>query len=132
LTYAQAAGQPIADLVDRARFAFPGEAELIQSIINELSKFTRENWPPGAAQRFGNTKTHGVVRGEFTVLPDLPDHLRHGLFAEPATYRSWVRFSGPGPYAPPDIDDYGQCSVAIKVMGIPGQSSWRTSSTPRT
>jgi hypothetical protein len=96
------------------------EAALIQSIIDELRAFTRENWLPGAAQRFGNTKTHGVVRGELTVLPDLPVHLRHGLFAEPATYRAWVRFSGPGPYAPPDIDDYGQCSVGIKVMGVPG------------
>ena len=75
----------------------PGEEELIQAIIDELSKFTRENWLPGMAQRFGNTKTHGVLRGELTVLPDLPEHLRHGLFAEPATYRSWVRFSGPGP-----------------------------------
>jgi hypothetical protein len=98
----------------------PGEEEMIQAIINELSKFTRENWLPGMAQRFGNTKTHGVLRGELTVLPDLPEHLRHGLFAEPATYRCWVRFSGPGPYAPPDIDDYGQCSVGIKVMGVPG------------
>ena len=38
-----------------------------------------------------------------------------------------MRFSGPGPYAPPDIEDYGQCSVGIKVMGVPGPSSWRTS-----
>jgi hypothetical protein len=98
----------------------PGEEELIQAIIDELSGFTRENWLPGAAQRFGNTKTHGVLRGQLTVLPDLPSRLRHGLFAEPATYRAWVRFSGPGPYAPPDIDDYGQCSVGIKVVGVPG------------
>src|SRR5262249_43316043 len=80
----------------------------------------RENWPPGGAQRFGNTKTFGVLRGEFSVLPDLPDHLRRGLFAEAATYPAWVRFSGPGPYAPPDIEDLGQCSVGIKVMGVPG------------
>ena len=98
----------------------PGEEQLIQAIIDELRRFTRENWLPGAAQRFGNTKTHGVVRGEFTVMPGLPGNLRHGLFAEPGTYKAWVRFSGPGPYAPPDIDDYGQCSVGIKVMGVPG------------
>ena len=61
-----------------------------------------------------------MLRGEFTVLPDLPDQLRHGLFAEPRTYPAWVRFSGPGPYAPPDLEDLGQCSVAIKVMGVPG------------
>ena len=60
------------------------------------------------------------MRGEFTVLPGLPDNLRRGLFAEAGTYPAWVRFSGPGPYAPPDIEDFGQCSVGIKVMGVPG------------
>lgn len=97
-----------------------GEEELTDRIIDELSKFTRENWLPGAAQRFGNTKTYGVVRATFTVLPDLPERLRHGLFAEPGEYPAWVRFSGPGPYAPPDLEDLGQCSVAIKVMGVEG------------
>ncbi|HSV65725.1 MAG TPA: catalase family protein [Mycobacteriales bacterium] len=98
----------------------PDEERYIREIIEELAKFTRENWLPGSAQRFGNTKTFGVLRGELTVLPDLPDHLRHGLFAEPRSYPAYVRFSGPGPYAPPDLEDLGQCSVAIKVMGVPG------------
>jgi hypothetical protein len=98
----------------------PGEERYLQDIIDELTKFTRENWLPGSAQRFGNTKTLGVVRGQFIVLSDLPAKLRHGLFAAPRTYPAWVRFSGPGPYAPPDLEDLGQCSVAIKVMGVPG------------
>jgi hypothetical protein len=97
------------------------EEELTQQIIDEISAFTRENWLPGSAQRFGNTKTFGVLRGRFAVLDDLPPHLRHGLFAEPGTYPAWVRFSGPGPYAPPDLEDFGQCSVGIKVMGVPGE-----------
>lgn len=98
----------------------PDEDRYVREVIDELTKFTRENWLPGAAQRFGNTKTYGVLRGELTVLPDLPEHLRRGLFAEPRTFPAWVRFAGPGPYAPPDIEDYGQCSVGIKVMGVPG------------
>jgi hypothetical protein len=98
----------------------PDEECYTRQVIDELAKFTRENWLPGSAQRFGNTKTFGVLRGEFTVLPDLPDRVRHGLFAEPRTYPAWVRFSGPGPYAPPDLEDLGQCSVGIKVMGVPG------------
>ena len=98
----------------------PDEESYIQAIIEELKAFTRENWLPGSAQRFGNTKTFGVVRGEFTVLPDVPAELRRGLFAEPGIYPAWVRFSGPGPYAPPDLEDLGQCSVAIKVMGVDG------------
>ena len=98
----------------------PGEEQYTRDIISELAKFTQENWLPGGAQRFGNTKTFGVLRAEFMVLPDLSPRLRHGLFAEPGTYPAWVRFSGPGPYAPPDIEDFGQCSVGIKVMGVPG------------
>ena len=96
------------------------EEELTQQVIDEISAFTRENWLPGGAQRFGNTKTFGVLRAEFTVPGDLPAHLRHGLFAQPGTYPAYVRFSGPGPLAPPDLEDLGQCSVAIKVMGVPG------------
>lgn len=98
----------------------PDEERSTRAIIDEIAKFTRENWLPGAAQRFGNTKTFGVVRAELTVLPDLPENLRHGVFAEPRTYRAWVRFSGPGPYAPPDLEDYGQCSVGIKLLDVPG------------
>lgn len=98
----------------------PDEDRYTRAIVEELTKFTRENWLPGSAQRFGNTKTFGVLRGEFTVLPDLSRHLSHGVFAEPRTYPAWVRFSGPGPYAPPDLEDLGQCSVAIKLMGVEG------------
>ena len=98
----------------------PNEEQYIQSIIDELKAFTRENWAPGAAQRFGNTKTFGVLRAEFTVLDGLPEHTRRGLFVSPATYPAWVRFSGPGPYWPSDLNDLGQCSVAIKVMGVAG------------
>lgn len=100
--------------------ALPDEERLTREIIGEISAFTRENWLPGGAQRFGNTKTFGVVRAEFTVLADLPEHLGRGLFAAPHTYPAWVRFSGPGPYAPPDVEDLGQCSVGIKVAGVPG------------
>ncbi len=98
----------------------PDEERYTRAIIDELAKFTRENWLPGSAQRFGNTKTLGVVRGEFQVLPGLPAHLSRGVFAEPRTYQAWVRFSGPGPYAPPDLEDLGQCSVAIKLLGVDG------------
>jgi hypothetical protein len=31
-----------------------------------------------------------------------------------------VRFSGPGPYITPDIDDVGFMSISIKLLGVPG------------
>ena len=77
-------------------------------------------WKPGGFERGGNTKTHGIVRGEFIVHDGLPPQFRHGIFAKPQTFRAWVRFSGPGPYVTPDIDDVGFMSISIKLMGVPG------------
>jgi hypothetical protein len=85
-----------------------------------MSSYTRVHYRPGHAQRAGNTKTHGVVRGRFIVADDIPDALRHGLFATPGDYPAWVRFAGPGPDSPPDIEDVGVLSFGIKVMGVPG------------
>jgi len=92
----------------------------LQSIIDTFSEQMRRLWQAGDFQRGGNTKTHGIVRAEFVVRNDLPEHMRRGIFAEPRTYRAWVRFSGPGPYITPDIDDVGFMSISVKLMGIPG------------
>ncbi len=80
----------------------------------------RKLWKPGGMERGGNTKTHGIVRGEFIVHDNLPAQFRHGIYAQPQTFRAWVRFSGPGPYITPDIDDVGFMSISIKLMGVPG------------
>jgi hypothetical protein len=98
----------------------PGEEEWLDSIISSFQAQMRLLWKPGGFERGGNTKTHGIVRGEFTVHDNLPAELRHGIYAEPRTYRAWVRFSGPGPYITPDIEDVGFMSISIKLMGVPG------------
>ena len=97
-----------------------GEEALVAGIIADMSRYLRTNYAPGAAQRGGNTKTHGVVRGELVIHDGLPARLRHGLFEQPARYPAWVRFGGPGPALPPDIDDVGVLSIGVKVMSVPG------------
>ena len=98
----------------------PDEDAFVDAIIASFDKQMRALWKPGRFERGGNTKTHGIVRGEFIVHDGLPAELRHGIYAEPRTYRAWVRFSGPGPYITPDIDDVGFMSISIKLMGVPG------------
>ena len=98
----------------------PGEEAFLDSIINSFQEQMKLLWKPGRYERGGNTKTHGIVRAEFIVHDNLPTELRHGIFAQPKTYRAWVRFSGPGPYITPDIDDVGFMSISIKLMGVPG------------
>ena len=98
----------------------PGEEEFVDSIIATFRQQTSQLWRPKGFERGGNTKTHGIVRAEFTVHDGLPPQFRHGVFAEPRTFRAWVRFAGPGPYITPDIDDVGFMSIAIKLLGVPG------------
>jgi hypothetical protein len=98
----------------------PGEEAHLESIIATMAAQMRNHFPPGRFLRGGNTKTHGLLRATFTVRDDLPPHLRKGLFAEPRSYPAWVRYSGPGPVAPADIDDVGFVSMSVKVMGVPG------------
>ena len=98
----------------------PDEEASLQSIIDTFKAQMSGLWKPGGFERGGNTKTHGIVRAEFIVHDGLPPRFRHGIFAQPKTYRAWVRFSGPGPYVTPDIDDVGFMSISIKLMGVPG------------
>jgi hypothetical protein len=100
--------------------ALPGEEEFVDSIIATFRAQMSGLWKPGGFERGGNTKTHGIVRGEFTVREGLPPQYRHGIFAAPRSYRAWVRFAGPGPYITPDIDDVGFMSIALKLLGVPG------------
>ncbi|MBS0452364.1 MAG: hypothetical protein JSS14_13730 [Proteobacteria bacterium] len=90
------------------------------SIVASFTQQMRDLWKPGGYERGGNTKTQGIVRGEFIVHDGLPEHMRRGIYARPQTFRCWVRFSGPGPYITPDIDDVGFMSISIKLMGVPG------------
>ena len=96
------------------------EEEFVDSIIQSFTAQMNLLWKPGRFERGGNTKTHGIVRGEFIVHDNLPQELRRGIYAQPSTFPAWVRFSGPGPYITPDIDDVGFMSIGIKLMRVPG------------
>lgn len=99
----------------------PGEEHITGEIVELMTHFLQRTYPPPEhAERAGNTKTYGVVRGELTVRDDVPPELRHGLFSEPVQYPAWVRFSGPGPFTPPDMRDNAIMSLSAKVMGVPG------------
>src|SRR5947209_9037583 len=56
------------------------EDESLDTIIAEMERHLDLDFTPGNYERAGNTKTHGLVRATFTVLPGLPDNLRHGVF----------------------------------------------------
>jgi len=99
---------------------FPWEEEALDEIIQLMADQMRGHFKPGHFERGGNTKTHGLVRATVTVRDDLPEHMRRGIFAEQRSFPAYIRFSGPGPEAPADIQDVGFGSMAIKLMDVPG------------
>ncbi|WP_377155090.1 hypothetical protein ACFJIX_23520 [Roseateles sp. UC29_93] len=99
----------------------PFEAEAVDEIVATMGDYLASHYRGIPCQRAGNTKTHGVVRAELEVRDDVPEALRHGILAEPSRrFPAWVRFGGPGPDSPPDIDDVGVLSIGVKLMGVPG------------
>jgi len=99
----------------------PDEEESLDKIIDLMADQMRGHFKPGAYERGGNTKTHGILRATVTIRDDLPENCRKGIFANPRSYPAYVRYSGPGPDVPADIRDVGFVSMAVKLMSVPGE-----------
>lgn len=69
--------------------------------------------------RDAHAKGHGLLRGELTVYPDLPDELRQGLFAEPSSYPVVARLSSTAGAMRSD-QTKGIRGLGIKVIGVSG------------
>ncbi len=79
------------------------------------------------SKKYGNgralhRKQITAAKGSLKVLADLPDFARHGLFAKPGTFETWVRLSNGGldraPDRMPDIRGF-----ALHVLGVKGDSA---------
>ena len=99
----------------------PDEEESLDKIVDLMADQMRGRFKPGKYERGGNTKTHGVLHATVTIRDDLPEHCRKGVFANPRSYPAYVRYSGPGPNVPADIQDVGFLSMAVKLMDVPGK-----------
>jgi hypothetical protein len=99
---------------------FPYEEESLDEIIQLMANQMRGRFKAGKYERGGNTKTHGLVRATVTVRDDLPEHMRKGIFTTQRSYPAYVRYSGPGPDVPNDIQDVGFGSMSMKIMDVPG------------
>jgi len=96
------------------------EAKVINDLITSLKGQLEEKYTDGQrTKRDAHPKQHGLVRAEFTVFDDIPDNLKVGVFAEPETYKAYVRYSNGSPDKP-DINKDTR-GMAIKLMGVPGE-----------
>ena len=97
------------------------EGETIDALAHEFLKIADITFRDGGhAIRPVHAKSHGFLRGELIVPPDLPPMLAQGLFAKAATYPVYMRFSTtPGDILPDDVST--PRGLAIKVVGVDGE-----------
>ena len=100
----------------------PDEAALVAEMIDILRHKMQGDYPAGGTLRDAHPKTTGVLRGKFSVEAGLPDWLRVGVFARPATFDCWIRTSNssgkPQSDAIPDAR-----GLAIKLLAARGSAA---------
>jgi len=99
----------------------PAEDALIETIVRSLRR--NNEWAAEKykhAVRDAHAKGLGVMRGELTVYPNLPDFLRQGLFSTPGTYPVIIRLSSTAGAIRSD-QICGVRGMAIKVLGVSGE-----------
>lgn len=95
------------------------EAQLTASIEKVMRQMLEKTYAPEATRRDAHPKHLGLLEGRFAVSPDLPPELRVGLFAEPRTYRAWIRTSSAS--SRPQSDAHKDLrGFAIKLLDVDG------------
>jgi len=92
------------------------DEDIAAEIVELQKKILDRDYPnPKDTLRDAHPKTLALVKAEFTILPDVPEELRVGLFANVgAVYPCWVRFSSANP--PPKSDllpDKRGCAIKL-------------------
>jgi hypothetical protein len=99
----------------------PDEAEVTELIVASMGRVNQKIFDKHRhALRDAHAKSHGVLKGELEVYPDLPQHLRQGIFAMPKRYAVIARLST----APGDLQSDripALFGMAIKVLGVTGK-----------
>jgi hypothetical protein len=98
----------------------PNEAETTRELVDTLKKINSITF---SDEKHGlrpvHAKSHGLLRGELTVLDGLPPELAQGLFAQPQKLPVVMRFST----VPGDLLDDKVSTprgLAIKIIGVDG------------
>jgi hypothetical protein len=98
------------------------EDSAIQQIVRKVEESVRADARNCQAHRDAHPKSHGCVRAKFSVLHNLPDEVRFGIFKEFRDYPSWIRYSNASGKV--QDDSVGDArGMTIKLMGVEGSES---------
>lgn len=97
----------------------PDEAEVTARFVAFLKAATDKRRGGGVRSRFNQARATACVDAELTVLDGLAAGHRVGLFAQPRTYKCWIRFANATSQSDTDKDTRG---MAIKVLDVTGDN----------
>lgn len=102
-----------------------GERASIDQLVAEMNQrieiITLRERRDGVVPRFNQPKTVACVEGKFRVHDDIPQTLRHGIFAKPASYPSFLRFANATKDDDSEKDIRG---LSIRLSGVEGPVLW--------
>ncbi|WP_299987726.1 hypothetical protein [uncultured Ruegeria sp.] len=94
---------------------YTSSSDVVDDVIDQNLEAVAQ-WK-GRRLRAQHGRSHGCVTATFTIRDKLPERLRHGLFAQPATYTAAVRFSNGAHLDDRKTDAHG---MAVKLFDVPG------------
>lgn len=98
----------------------PNEDQQIQEVVDSMARVNKlkfEKYRHGI--RDAHAKSHGILKGELVINPDLPEYLVQGVFKEAKTYPVIIRLStAPGAIMPDEQPTFR--GMAIKIIGVEG------------
>src|SRR5262245_49872110 len=95
------------------------EPDVVGAFIEFLKAASIKRHPTGTMPRFNQGRHAGCVQAEFTVLDNLPTHLRIGLFARSHTYPAWIRFANANSATDREKDVRG---MSISLSDVAGEN----------
>jgi catalase len=97
----------------------PDETAVTSEFIAFLKAASVRRAAKGPLRRFNQGRAAGCVEAEFAVNEDLPTPLRIGVFAQPRTYRAFIRFASASSTTDRERDVRG---MAVALRDVPGEN----------
>jgi len=107
--------------VEKPRPERTDEEAKARQIAEVMNRMQQRNFDKHRhAFRATHVKTQGIVKGQLHVLPDLPPHLRQGMFTQPGkTYDVAARYANEPVFLQEDQAP-GPRGLSMKVFGVEG------------
>lgn len=94
------------------------------ALITEMETILQEkmalDYNEGSTLRDAHPKCLGLAKAHFSVMDDIPQHLKVGVFQQAKTFKSWIRFSNASGKVQSDKEKDFR-GVGIKLIDVEGE-----------